>query len=269
MSNTKTAETKNFERIDQTERTGTTDARERLRRERRKGARGGVVAANDWRERVCAFCRSFSFFVSPYGVYGIFYADRPVYSAARDRDPTWRLCVGTRGPVPGGVRLAVLFRRRCLLFLVALLPGALLVSCALQAGQYAHGSDDRPWGNDSWQVDQAASTVTFTAQAVFNKPPGLVQIPVPIAHAISVRHVHGTVSLSVPKAGVNGSIIAMLRDQDGNALAAVKMQQFGDAMATVPIDATLSSDLPVTSLQVQYYVDMPGTQVVYMSITIN
>lgn len=165
--------------------------------------------------------------------------------------------------------MATSFGRRRLLFFIALLPAALLAACALQAPQYAHGSDDRPWGSESWQVAQADSAVTFTAQATFNSPPGLVQIPVPIDNAISVRHVHGSVSLSVPQAGVNGSIIAMLRDQNGNAIAAVKMQQFGKAMATVPIDATLACDLPVTSLQLQYYVDMPGTQVVSMSIVMN
>lgn len=86
---------------------------------------------------------------------------------------------------------------------------------------------------------------------------------------MTIRHVHGSVSLTVPVDGVNGSIIAMLRDQSGNAVAAVKMQQFGNATATVPIDATLSSDLSVTSLQLLYYVDMPGTQIVYVSFVIN
>ncbi|HEX5423767.1 MAG TPA: hypothetical protein VFW94_09480 [Candidatus Acidoferrales bacterium] len=96
-----------------------------------------------------------------------------------------------------------------------------------------------------------------------------VQIPVSLGQAMRIQHVHGTVSLSVPKTGVKGSIIAILRDQEGNAIAAVKMQEFGDATATIPIDATLACDLPVTSLQLQYYVDMPGTQVVSMSLVLN
>lgn len=111
--------------------------------------------------------------------------------------------------------------------------------------------------------------MTFTAQARFTTPPGLVQIPVSLGQAMKIQHVRGTVSLSVLKAGVNGSIIAILRDQEGNAIAAVKMQEFGDATATIPIDATLACDLPVTSLQLQYYVDMPGTQVVSMSLVLN
>lgn len=160
-------------------------------------------------------------------------------------------------------------RRRYLWFLITLLPVGLLVSCALPIHQYKIGADNRSWGNDAWQVDQSGSGVTFTAQATFTTPPGLVQIPVSLGQAMRIQHVRGTVSLSVPKAGVNGSIIAILRDQEGNAIAAVKMQEFGDATATVPVDATLACDLPVTSLQLQYYVDMPGTQVVSMSLVLN
>jgi len=158
---------------------------------------------------------------------------------------------------------------RCVSFFMALVAATLLASCALPVEQYRNGSDNRTWGNESWQVDRTASGATFTAQATFQTPPGLVEIPVSIDQAITVRHVQGSVTLSVPQPGVNGSIIAMLCDQDGNAIAAVKMQQFGDGTATVPIDATLASGLPVTSLQLQYYVDMPGTQVVTMSIQLD
>lgn len=143
------------------------------------------------------------------------------------------------------------------------------MSCALEPGQYAVSSENKSWGNYSWQLDEAAAGLTLTAQATFDKPPGLVQIPVSISHATTVQHVRGTFSLYVPTPGVNGSIIAMLRDQSGNAIAAVKIQQFGNAMATVPINATLSSDLSITSLRLQYYVDEPGAQVVYMSLVMN
>lgn len=146
---------------------------------------------------------------------------------------------------------------------------ALLASCALPVQQSTIGAENRSWGSHSWQLDQANSSATFTAEATFNTPPGLVRIPVPIGRAMKIRHVHGSVSLTVPVAGVNGSIIAMLRDQSGNAIAAVKMQQFGNATATIPIDAMLSNDLSVTSLQLLYYVDMPGTQIVYMSLVMD
>lgn len=161
------------------------------------------------------------------------------------------------------------FGHRGLLFLSVFVAAAFLASCALTAQHSVIGSNNRSWGSYSWQLDQASSSVTITAEATFNTPPGLVRIPMPISHAMTIRHVHGSVSLTVPVDGVNGSIIAMLRDQSGNAVAAVKMQQFGNATATVPIDATLSSDLSVTSLQLLYYVDMPGTQIVYVSFVIN
>lgn len=161
------------------------------------------------------------------------------------------------------------FRDRLFLGFAVFVAAASLASCALQAQQSVIRSENQPWGNSSWQLEQTTSSITFTADATFNTPPGLVRIPVPINHAATIRHVQGSVSLSVPTAGVNGSIIAMLRDQNGNAIAAVKMQQFGDATATVPIDATLSNDLPVTSLQLLYYVDEPGTQVVSLTFVLN
>lgn len=161
------------------------------------------------------------------------------------------------------------FGQRWLLSFSVFVAAAFLTSCALTAPQSTIGSNNRPWGSYSWQLDQATSGLTFTADATFKTPPGLVQIPVSISRALTIRHIQGSVSLSVPTAGVNGSIIAVLRDQDGNAIAAVKMQQFGDATGTVPIDATLASGLPVTSLQLLYYVDMPGTQIVHMSFVMN
>lgn len=170
---------------------------------------------------------------------------------------------------PRGSEVARTLSRRWSLFFVALVVATLLLSGNLQAQQSTRASSNESWGSWKWQVDEASSTITLSAEARFEKPSGFVHIPVSIRHANTIQHVHGSVSLSVPQAGVNGSIIAMLRDQDGNALAAVKMQQFGDAIATVPIDATFDCDLPVTSLQLQYYVDMPGTQVVTMSITMN
>jgi hypothetical protein len=161
------------------------------------------------------------------------------------------------------------FRHRWLLLLTVLVAAGLLASCALQSRPPAIRSASRPWGSYSWQVDQATSSLTFVADATFTSAPGLVQIPVPLSYAATVRHIQGSVSLSVPTTGVNGSIIALLRDQNGNAIAAVKMQQFGDATATVPINATLSSDLSVTSLQLLYYIDEPGTQIVHMSFVMN
>ncbi|MGH9735638.1 MAG: hypothetical protein ACRD8A_13740 [Candidatus Acidiferrales bacterium] len=150
-----------------------------------------------------------------------------------------------------------------------MLPALFLLSCALPIEQYKTGADNHSWGNDNWQVVRSGSSVTLTAQATFKTPPGLVQIPVPLGDAMTIQHIRGTVSLSVPVAGVNGSIIAMLRDQDGNAIAAVKTQEFGDATATIPVDATLDCHLAVTSVQLEYYVDMPGTQIVSMSLEMN
>lgn len=162
------------------------------------------------------------------------------------------------------------FAHRWLVLLAAFLAATLLLSGNLRAQQQScSGSSKESWGSYRWQVDQGTSTVTFTAQGLFNTPPGTVQVPISLSRTTVVRHIHGSVSLWVPESGVNGSIIAIVRDQNGNALAAVKMQQFGTATATIPIDATLSSPLTISSLVLAYCVDLPGTQVVHISLVMS
>jgi hypothetical protein len=120
-------------------------------------------------------------------------------------------------------------------------------------------------------VDQAPVTTTIVANLGFSTPPGLVQIPVNIPGPTTVHEVHGNITLVVWQGGScnNGSIIAQLRDQHGNVVAGVKLQQFGPATTNVPIVGTFSSPLSVTSLQLQLFVDLCGAQNVAMSLVMS
>ena len=137
--------------------------------------------------------------------------------------------------------------------------------------QSTSGSATTSWGNYGWQVDQAPVTTTFTSIAGFNTPPGLVQIPVSLSHATTVHEVHGNFSLATWAGGTcgNGSIIAQVLDQNLNAIAAMKLQVFGPGTTNVPITGTFTTPLPVTSLLLQYFVDLCGAQTVSVSLVMN
>ena len=72
-----------------------------------------------------------------------------------------------------------------------------------------------------------------------------------------------------PPGGPNGSIIAQLVDQNNNAIAAVKLQQFGPGTTNVPINGTFSAPLSVTSFTIQYFVDLCGPQTVAFSLVMS
>jgi len=121
-------------------------------------------------------------------------------------------------------------------------------------------------------VDQATVTTTINAEAGFNTPPGIpVQVAVNLPAGTTIHEIHGNFSLAVWQGGScgNGSIIAQLRDQNGNALAAVKLQQFGPSTVNVPISGTFSTGVAITSLQIQYFVDLCGAQTVDLSLVMN
>jgi hypothetical protein len=148
------------------------------------------------------------------------------------------------------------------------------------------GSGTRSWGSYTWQVTQATAT-TFVLNATFKTPPDGVDIPsaataprkpmpITLPAATRVHEVHGKITLTVPESAtptgstpMNGSIIAQLVGPDNNVIASVKMQQFGPGIATLPISGTFSTALSVSSLYVVFYVDLPGVQIVNMSLTMD
>ena len=127
------------------------------------------------------------------------------------------------------------------------------------------------WGGWGWQADRAPITLTLTGTGSFNTPPGLVQIPVNIASGITVHEIHGNFALATWQGGTcgKGSIIAQIRDQLGNALAAVKLQQFGVGSSNVPINGTFATPVSVTALQIQFFVDLCGPQTVQFAFSMN
>jgi hypothetical protein len=146
---------------------------------------------------------------------------------------------------------------------------ALLLSRPAIAQNGSSGSGNPTWGNYSWQVTQASAT-TVVFNATFNTPSGYVSIPLTIPSTpITVHEVHGNITLTVPGSGTNGSIIAQLIDGNNNAIACVKMQQSGPGIATLPISGNFFTPLSVSSLHVAFYVDLPGVQIVSISLTLD
>ena len=150
---------------------------------------------------------------------------------------------------------------------------AVFISAASMHAQVTStsGSATTSWGAYNWQVDRAPHTAVIGATANFSTPPGLVQIPITVASPITIHEVHGNMTLVTNQSGTcgNGSIIAQVLDQSGNAIAAVKLQQFGIGSTNVPIEGTFATPFTASSFLLQYYVDLCGSQVVTFSLAIN
>ncbi|HEY6352643.1 MAG TPA: hypothetical protein VI636_24870 [Candidatus Angelobacter sp.] len=133
------------------------------------------------------------------------------------------------------------------------------------------GTVNTAWGYYIWQVDQSITTTTLTSETGFNTPPGLVQIPVTLPSSTTIHEVHGNISFGVFQGGTCGvgSIIAQVRDQNQNVIAAVDLIQFGQSSANVSIKGTFGTSLAVTSLQLQFDVDQCGAQVASWSLTMS
>lgn len=162
-------------------------------------------------------------------------------------------------------------RLRVLSSLVPLLS-MFLYSSTARAQNSTSGSGSVTGGAYSWQVDQGTTTTTFTGVASFNVTagnPSGPQIPVNIHNSTVIHEVHGNITLTVPGSGVNGSIIVQLLADGGNVVAAAKMQKFGTGAVTLPVSGTFPTALTATQFSWRFYVDIPGTQIINISLVMN
>ena len=160
-----------------------------------------------------------------------------------------------------------------------LLVIATVVSLGAQAGAQVSsttGSGTTSWGNFLWQVDRAPVTTTITAVAGFFTPSNFFSTTANVASPFTVHEVHGNFALvtwptwtgDASSCG-NGSIIAQLRDQNNNTIAAVKLQVLGPGTTNVPITGTFGTPLSVTELHLSYFVDLCGAQTVSFSLVMS
>jgi hypothetical protein len=163
-----------------------------------------------------------------------------------------------------------------LLFMMLILMTASIHASAQVAS--THDSLTNSFGSFTYQVDRAPITTTLSATAGFNSPPGFLQpfTPVNVASPFTVHEVHGTFSLVTFNAfdGTNGScgngsVVAQVLDQNGNAIAAVKLQVLGPGTTNVPITGTFVTPLSVSSLFLQYDVDLCGPQTITISLVMS
>lgn len=111
-----------------------------------------------------------------------------------------------------------------------------------------------PWGFYNWQVDMNPNTATLGSEMDFSTSPGgLVRIPIPATGSLpcpfTVHEVHGTVVIEAQQGGScsANSMVAQVLDQSGNAIAAASLIQFGPSSSNIPIRATFSTPLSVSS----------------------
>lgn len=140
------------------------------------------------------------------------------------------------------------------------------------------GSGATSFGNFGWQVDRAPITATINAVAGFNVPPpnNFFQTTASVPSPFTLHELHGDFVLATwstwngnASSCGNGSIIAQVLDQNGNTLAAVKLQVLGPGTTNVPITATFSTPLSVTALILQYNVDLCGPQTVAFALVMS
>jgi hypothetical protein len=163
-----------------------------------------------------------------------------------------------------------------LLFMILTLVTASIPASAQVSS--TSGSTTTSFGSFTYQVDRAPITTTLSAYAGFNSPPGFFApwTSLNVASPFTVHEVHGTFSLVTFNAfdGTtgscgNGSVVAQVLDQNGNAIAAVKLQVLGPGTTNVPITGTFVTPLSVSSLVLQYDVDLCGPQTITLSLVMS
>lgn len=139
---------------------------------------------------------------------------------------------------------------------VAAMIVAAFVFCFRAAGRVLStdsGTVQTSWGYYVWQADYGGATTSLVSETGISKPAGTIQTPVTIPAAVTIEEVHGDVSFAVWQAPgcSNGSVVAQVRDQDGNVLATVNVTGRSHSSTTVPISATFESPRHITALQLQ------------------
>jgi hypothetical protein len=131
---------------------------------------------------------------------------------------------------------------------------------AAQVSSTSSGTVHTSWGYYGWQADYGGVTTAFMSEVGFAKRAGTVQIPVSIPTDVTIEEVHGDVSFTIwPASGCSkGSVIAQVRDQEGNVLATVDLVGRAPGNITIPISAKFGKPLHITSLQLQTFTEQCG-----------
>jgi hypothetical protein len=152
--------------------------------------------------------------------------------------------------------------------LTSAFPVAMMVACP---GSTQLPTTNTSWGYYQWQVDQLGVTTVFTSETGITTAPGLVQVSVNIPCPTTIHEIHGNFAYAVWQSGTcgEGSIIAQVLDQNGNAIAVANIVQFGKSSIDIPIKGTFATPLSVTSLEMQFYIPSCGSQTASWSIAMS
>lgn len=115
------------------------------------------------------------------------------------------------------------------------------------------GTVQTSWGYYVWQADYGGATTALVSETGISKSAGTLQTPVTLPAAVTIDEMHGDVSFTVWQGSrcSNGSVVAQVRDQDGNVLASVNLTGGSPSSTTVPISTTFGSPRHITGLQLQ------------------
>lgn len=122
------------------------------------------------------------------------------------------------------------------------------------------------WGYYQLQLDEGASTACLKAEFGFEKPPGLVQVGIPLELSRRIRMVSGNAAVASWSAAVgveNASIVAevvAINPQGNDTIAALKVQVFGKSAQNIPYHARFLKPARADALMLQFFVDLPGAQ---------
>ncbi len=142
---------------------------------------------------------------------------------------------------------------------------------AAQVCSTSSGTVHTSWGYYMWQADFGGATTDFMSETGFSKSPGMVQIPVSVPAAVTIQEIHGDVSFTIWHAGgcSSGSVIAQIRDQEGNVLATVNLVGGSSSNINVPISARFGTPIHITSLQMQTFTSQCGALTVSWSLVMS
>lgn len=156
-----------------------------------------------------------------------------------------------------------------------LVAAASFCSQATAQSSTSNGGNVFPsWGYYSWQVDHGTITTTLTTETGYSVAPpgGGWQTPVTIPAATTIHEVHGNVAFTVwaTSSCPVGSIIAQVRDQNGNNVASVYLEDVTNNTSNdIPIKGTFPSGLSITSLQLSTYSSQCGALTLSWSLVMS
>ena len=127
-----------------------------------------------------------------------------------------------------------------------------------------------------WQVDHGTITTTLTSETGFAVVPpngfNPLQVSVTLPAPTTIHEVHGNVTFTVwsTSSCSVGSVIAQVRNQNGNNVASVNLEDItSNSSDDLPIKGTFPNGLSITSLELQTFSSQCGAVTLSWSLVMS